>query len=235
MRADLEDLEASIGCAFKNRDLLRRALTHASHAYEASPDAVADNERLEFLGDSILGFLTSEYLIQHYPSYREGRLSILKNYLVSASHLHEAARRLELGRHLLLGRGEELTGGRVKKGLLANAMEALIAAIYLDGGMEAARAFVTRHIFAGAEVLEEGAGPRFTNFKGALQEAARSLNLPAPLYSVVGEQGPAHAPRFTVEVRVGDRWVAQADGHSKKSASQWAAQAVLQKVLEESG
>lgn len=235
MRADLEDLEAAIGCAFKNRDLLRRALTHASHAYEASPDAVADNEQLEFLGDSILGFLASEYLIQRYPSYREGRLSIIKNYLVSASHLHDTAQRLGLGKHLLLGRGEELSGGRVKKGLLANAMEALIAAIYLDGGVEAARAFVTRHIFAGAEALEGAAGARFTNFKGALQEAARSLGLPDPRYSVVGEQGPAHAPRFTVEVRVGDRWAAQADGHSKKSAGQRAAQAVLQKVLEESG
>ncbi len=128
MEPESEKLEAAIGYRFSNRDLLRRALTHASHAYETDARSVGDNERLEFLGDAVLGFLASEYLIHRYPGFREGELSIAKNYLVSASHLHQVALRLELGRHLLLGRGEEMTGGRTKAGLLANALEALMAA-----------------------------------------------------------------------------------------------------------
>ncbi len=234
MLAELGELEAAIGYAFNNRDLLRRALTHSSHAYEADPTAAADNERLEFLGDAVLGFLTSEYLIERYPTYREGRLSIIKNYLVSASYLHEVAERLELGRHLLLGRGEELSGGRAKKGLLANAMEALIAAVHRDGGIEAARAFAVRNVFEGGEA-GAGAEAPFTNFKGALQESARAMKLPSPRYIVAREEGPAHSRRFIVEVRVGDRWLAQGEGHSKKSAGQKAAQAALKQIMEESG
>ncbi|MEK7405849.1 MAG: ribonuclease III [Acidobacteriota bacterium] len=234
MLADLGEIEAAIGYAFNNRDLLRRALTHASHAYETDPTVVADNERLEFLGDAVLGFLTSEYLIERYPAYREGRLSIIKNYLVSATHLYEVAERLDLGRYLLLGRGEELSGGRAKKGLLADAMEALIAAVHLDGGIGAARAFAVRNVFEGGDAAEGGEAP-FTNFKGALQESARALNLPSPRYSVAREDGPAHSRRFTVEVRVGDRWLAQGEGCSKKSAGQNAAQAALKQIMEESG
>ncbi len=235
MRADLEDLEAAIGYAFKNRDLLRRALTHASHAYETNPDSLVHNEQLEFLGDSVLGFLTSEYLIQRFPGSREGRLSTIKNYLVSASNLYEVAQRLDLGSHLLLGRGEELSGGRVKKGLLADALEALIAAVYLDGGIEEVRRFVVRLILTDVDKLGQLAETPFANYKGALQETARALNLPAPRYSVVGEHGPAHSRRFTVEVRIGDRWVAQAEGFSKKAAGQQAAHAVLKKVMEHPG
>jgi ribonuclease-3 len=232
MRADLEAFEAAIGHNFQDRDLLVRALTHTSHAYEKSQPPLEDNEQLEFLGDSVLGFLISECLVQRYPTYREGRLSIFKNYLVSASNLYEAAQRLELGEYLLLGRGEELSGGRVKRGLLADAVEALIAAIYLDAGVDAARRFVVRHIL-GAE-QEQGETPEapFTNFKGALQEIARSLDLPSPRYSVVSEHGPAHARQFTVEVRVGDDLAAQAEGESKKSAGQRAAQMVLDRLME---
>jgi ribonuclease-3 len=230
MRADLEVLESAAGHAFRDRDLLVRALTHTSYAYEKNVP-LSDNEQLEFLGDSILGFLVSEYLIGRYPSYREGRLSILKNFLVSASHLHEVAQKLELGEYLLLGRGEELSGGRVKKGLLADAVEALIAAIYLDGGIEEARRFVVRHILGETAAIAEYAESLFTNFKGALQEIARSLNLPGPRYSVISEHGPAHARTFTVEVRIGDEWVAQAEGDSKKSAGQKAAQVILQQLM----
>lgn len=230
MRADLEVLEAAIGHAFGDRQYLVRALTHTSHAYEKSLP-LSDNEQLEFLGDSILGFLVSEHLIGRFPSNREGRLSILKNFLVSASHLHEVAQRLELGEYLLLGRGEELSGGRVKKGLLADAVEALIAALYLDGGLEAARAFVVRHILGEAPAIASYADSLFTNYKGALQEIARSLNLPAPRYVVIGEHGPAHARRFTVEVRVGDEWTARGEGDSKKSAGQQAAQIVLRQLM----
>ncbi len=232
MRTDLEALEKAIDYAFRNRVFLVRALTHTSHAYEQSPQLLGDNEQLEFLGDSILGFLISEYLTQRYPDYREGRLSILKNYLVSASHLYGVAQKLELGGYLLLGRGEELSGGRVKRGLLADAIEALIAAIYLDGGIEEARRFVVDHILGPTPEVEEAAAAPFTNFKGALQEAARTLNLPSPRYTVVSEDGPAHARKFTVEVRLGNDLVAQAEGESKKSAGQKAAQAVLKRLLE---
>jgi ribonuclease-3 len=234
MRADLEALEAAIGHEFCDRDLLVRALTHTSHAYENS-QPLTDNEQLEFLGDAILGFLISEALVDRYPTYREGRLSILKNYLVSASHLYDVAQRIGLGEFLLLGRGEELSGGRVKRGLLADAVEALIAAVHRDAGIDAARGFVLDHIMSGEKELVESPDAPFTNFKGALQETARSQNLPSPRYAVVSEQGPAHARRFTVEVRVGSEYAAQADGDSKKDAGQKAAQTVLKQLLERAG
>lgn len=232
MRADLEALETAIGHEFRNRGLLVRALTHTSHAYERSQAPLQDNEQLEFLGDAILGFLVSESLVCRYPAYREGRLSILKNYLVSASHLHEVAQRIELGEYLLLGRGEELSGGRVKKGLLADAVEALIAAIYLDAGIGEARQFVVQHILGAEQELQDNIEAPFTNFKGALQEIARSLNLPSPRYTVVQEQGPPHARSFTVEVTIGSDLSAQAEGDSKKSAGQKAAQMVLKRLME---
>jgi ribonuclease-3 len=233
MRADLEALEEVAGRHFGDRNLLVRALTHTSHAYEKGQQPLNDNEQLEFLGDAVLGFLISESLVEQYPAYREGRLSILKNYLVSATHLYEVAQKLELGEYLLLGRGEELSGGRVKKGLLADAVEALIAAIYLDGGVDAAREFVRRHVLTPGPSAEAVA--LFTNFKGALQEAARTMNLPSPRYTVVSEEGPAHARRFTVEVRLGPELAAQAEGDSKKSAGQRAAQAILTRLMEQAG
>ncbi len=235
MPEELEVLEAAIGYSFRDRSLLVRALTHTSYAYEESQAPGSDNEQLEFLGDSVLGFLSSECLVERYPSYREGRLSILKNFLVSATHLHETAQKLALGESLLLGRGEEMSGGRVKKGLLADAVEALIAAIYLDGGIEQARDFVIRHVLAPGPELEESPDSAFTNYKGALQEVARSLNLPSPRYSVVSEHGPAHARKFTVEVRIGGELSAQAEGDSKKSAGQKAAQVILKQLLEQAG
>ncbi len=235
MRADLEGLEATIGYVFRNRDLLIRALTHTSHAYEKSQQPLRDNEQMEFLGDSVLGFLISECLVGRYPNYREGRLSIIKNYLVSASHLYDIAQKLELGEYLLLGRGEELSGGRVKRGLLADAVEALIAAVYLDGGVDEARSFVIRHVVGPGETLGESAEAPFTNFKGALQETARTLNLPSPRYTVVSEHGPPHARTFTVEVRIPPDLIAQGEGDSKKSAGQKAAQIILKQLLERAG
>ncbi|MGE5486625.1 MAG: ribonuclease III [bacterium] len=235
MTADLELLETAIGHTFSNRALLIRALTHTSHAYETNQLPDGDNERMEFLGDSILGFLVSEALVERYPKYREGRLSILKNYLVSASNLHAIAQRLGLGEHLLLGRGEELSGGRVKRGLLADAMEALIAAVYLDGGLDAARRFVRQVVVPPGLELPDAATSPYTNYKGALQEIARTMNLPSPKYSVVAEHGPAHARRFTVEVRLGPEFSEQAEGESKKSAGQKAAQLALQRLVERAG
>ena len=237
MPADLDALENAAGYCFGNRDFLIRALTHTSHAYEKGQQPLNDNEQLEFLG-ALSGRETgqgSRGPKRSPGAYREGRLSIIKNYLVSASHLHEAAQKLELGEYLLLGRGEELSGGRVKKGLLADAVEALIAAIYLDGGIEAAREFVVRHVFATGAEHEPGAETPFTNFKGALQEIARSLDLPSPRYSILSEHGPAHARRFTVEVRIGENLVGQAEGDSKKAAGQMAARAVFEQLMEQAG
>lgn len=233
MEPEFERLEEALGYRFSNRELLRRALTHASHAYETGPQGETDNQRLEFLGDALLGFLAGDYLVRRYPAYREGRLSMLKNYLVSAAHLHEVARRLGLGEHLLLGRGEELSGGRAKAGLLADALEALVAAVYLDGGLEPARLFAERHVFAGADQPGEAVEAPFSNYKGALQETARALELPPPRYVVVGEQGPAHARRYTIEVRLGEQWAARGEGSSKKSAGQAAAQALLRQLLKQ--
>ncbi len=229
MTADLERLETAIGYRFSNRELLARALTHPSHAYEAPPGAETDNQRLEFLGDAVLGLLASEHLVRRHPDWREGRLSILKNYLVSSPHLARIAQRVGLGEHLRLGRGEEMSGGREKTGLLADALEALIAAIYLDGGLEAARRFAETYVFVDDPAGENS--PSWTNYKGALQETAREMNLPAPRYAVVAEEGPPHARRFTVEVRLGAEWSARGQGSTKKAAGQQAARLLLMRLL----
>jgi ribonuclease-3 len=169
-------------------------------------------------------------LVSSHPDYPEGRLSKLKAQLVSASHLHAVAARLRLGEHLLLGRGEEMSGGREKKALLANVVEALIAALYLDGGMDPARLFIVQHVIGEAEPSDEMA--LATDYKSALQEMAQSMKLPQPRYAIVEERGPEHAKTFLVEVRVGRDWVSRAEGLSKKSAGQKAAQDILRKIAE---
>ena len=233
--ADLEALMARMGHVFASRDILVRALTHRSRAYEeasAEGGPPPDNEQLEFLGDAVLGMLVSEELVRRYPGYPEGRLSRIKAYLVSAQHLGEVARRVSLGDELFLGRGEEMSGGRAKRALLANALEALIAALYQDGGIEAARRFVLEHIVADTSPLENGSEPPVADFKSKLQEVAQSHGLPHPRYVIVRERGPEHAKTFTIEVRVGRQFAAQADGISKKEASQRAAQRMLQHLSE---
>ncbi|MGA2136768.1 MAG: ribonuclease III [Bryobacteraceae bacterium] len=237
MRADLEALESAAGYRFTNRELLCRALTHSSHVHEQTlpPGSVAlrDNEQLEFLGDSVLGFLVSEGLVRLHPEAAEGRLSKLKANLVSAAWLYQAAVRLELGEYLHLGRGEEMSGGRTKKTLLVDALEALIAAIYLDGGMDAARSFVSRCVAppesADAQHPDTPLSQELTDYKSALQEFAQARRLPPPRYVIVRERGPEHAKTFTVEARVG-RECGQAEGHTKKSAAQKAAQVVYERL-----
>jgi ribonuclease-3 len=229
-----EALEAILGYHFENRELLARALTHRSSVHEKPlGTAGTDNEQLEFLGDAILGFVVSAALVLAHPDYPEGRLSKLKAHLVSASHLHAVAARLRLGGYLLLGRGEEMSGGREKKALLANAMEALIAALYLDGGIEPSRRFIMHHVIGDAEPTTEVA--MATDYKSALQEMAQSMKLPQPRYAIVEEHGPEHAKTFLVEVRVGREWMSRAEGLSKKSAGQKAAQDVLRQLTEWGG
>jgi ribonuclease-3 len=202
-------------------------VTHSSRANEAeaAPDgAPADNERLEFLGDSVLGWLVSDWLFSHFRGFTEGQLSLVKNHLVSATHLVEAAQALDLGRYLRLGRGEETAGGRTKQRLLVNAFEAVLAAVYLDGGPDAARAILVRYAIPSDEVLSgiAGAGPPH-DFRAELERLARDRNLPKPDYSLIGESGPGHAKRFTVRVRAGKELEASGEGSSKKIAAHNAA------------
>lgn len=234
MSADLAELEAAIGYHFENREPLVRALTHKSLVYERTPSpeeaAASDNEQLEFLGDAVLGFVTSECLVRRHPGFPEGRLSKLKAHLVSAAHLYEVAQALNLGRFLLLGRGEEMSGGREKRALLANALEAMIAALYVDGGLDAARRFIEGRVLCEPGPEEPNADLAVNDYKSALQETAVSLKLPQPRYVIVDEQGPEHAKTFTVEVRVGRQFVGRAQGLSKKSAGQQAARQVLEQI-----
>lgn len=239
MREELASLELRIDHRFANPELLHRALTHSSLANEARPggEPMQDNEQLEFLGDSVLGFLISEALVLRFPESQEGELSRQKAHLVSAAHLHGVARRLDIGAFLELGRSEEMSGGRAKKTLLVDALEAVIAAVYLDGGMEAARRFVCGQILDAPMCSDEDAGtdiqPAITNFKSALQELAQARKLPQPRYSIVREKGPEHSKVFTVEVRVGKDWTGQADGRTKKVAAQRAARGLYERLRQQ--
>jgi ribonuclease-3 len=240
MRPDVSTLEIAIGYEFRNRELLERALTHSSHAHERPASNTVppvDNEQLEFLGDAILGFLISEALIERLPEFSEGRLSKLKAHMVSAAHLYGVAERLHLGQYLQLGRGEEMSGGRSKRTLLVDALEALIAALYLDAGIDRTRQFIQHHVAgdpAVAALFSSGQPPStLTDFKSALQELARARHLPLPRYVILKESGPEHSKTFTIEVRVGKDWVAQAEGYSKKNAAQNAARLALGQLLAE--
>jgi ribonuclease-3 len=237
MRPDLSSLESAIGHQFGNRELIERALTHSSHVHEQAMSAAAaleDNEQLEFLGDSILGFLISEALVARLPGYSEGRLSKLKAHIVSAAHLYGVAERLNLGQYLQLGRGEEMSGGRSKRTLLVDALEALLAALYLDAGIDKTREFVNRCVVGDPSIDSLFSAVELpgtlTDFKSALQELARSRNLALPRYVIVKEQGPEHSKTFTIEVRLGKDWVAQAEGYSKKNAAQNAARLIFEQL-----
>jgi ribonuclease-3 len=231
MRADLETLEQKLGHTFQNRSLLIRALTHKSWTYEQSnTELAADNELLEFLGDSILGFLVSDALWRAHPELSEGQLSKLKAHLVSEANLHKVAQALGLGRFLILGRCEEMSGGRNKKTLLADAVEALIAALHIDGGLDRAHAFVDEAIMAGAETLPPEGESAYTDYKTALQELTQARKLPMPRYSIVQERGPEHSKTFTIEARIGNEFTGEAEGPSKKSAGQKAAKLLLDKL-----
>jgi ribonuclease-3 len=235
LQSNLDELERALGYSFSNRSLLARAVTHSSSANETQPAPAqqADNERLEFLGDAILGLLVSESLFHRFDGYTEGQLSVLKNHLVSATHLLAVAHTLDLGRYLQLGRGEETAGGRTKQRLLVNAFEAVLAAVYLDGGMEAARDLLMRRALPPDEDLARlaGSGPPH-DFRAELERLARDRKLPRPLYFLMGENGPGHARTFTVEVRVGKDYTANAEGSSKKAASHNAARKVCELLHE---
>ncbi len=233
LRDEFEPLQRAIGYRFRDRGLLEHAMTHTSRANEDVSGGVVDNESMEFLGDAVLGFLIAAILFREFPSTDEGEKSKIKAALVSTTTLARQAEALQLGDHLLLGRGEEKSGGRRKQALLADGYEALIAAIYLDGGIEDAQAFVAREfgpLFA--DVRASGAVPA-QDYKSALQELVQSRDHPLPEYRLVGAIGPDHRKVFEVEVIVAGKPIARASGPSKKEAEQESARLALESLRAE--
>ncbi len=235
-------LEEALGYRFQQRAFLEQALTHSSYARETESQNTAggvlveefDNEQMEFLGDAVLAFIVSQELFRRFPQYSEGELSKLRAHIVSARHLLRPARKLDIGQYLRLGRGEDKSGGRSKSALLVNALEAIIAALYLDAGLSVAQRFVLEAIFEPELAdLQSRAGEKFpvTDYKSALQEVVHALGRPQPRYVLVKEEGPEHRKLFTIEAHIagssnGDtEFVGCAEGNTKKLAEQGAARA----------
>ncbi len=225
----LAELETTLGYAFGDRGLLEQALTHRSRAAEDPSGTVTDNESLEFLGDAVLGLVVADGLYRRYPDLDEGGKSKIKASVVSTASLARHGERLGLGRHLLLGRGEDKTGGRSKPALLADAFEAIIAAVYLDGGLEAARSLLEREL---GPDLDAGATQTVVghDYKSALQERVQALGRALPEYRVADATGPDHRKLFTIEVMVEGEVLAIATGLAKKQAEQEAARQALARL-----
>jgi len=228
LRDEFDGLQARIEYRFKDRGLLEHALTHKSRSAEDASGGVADNESLEFLGDAVLGLVVADTLFRQYPNYNEGQKSKVKAAVVSTQSLARRAEAIQLGDHLILGRGEEKTGGRFKQALLADAYEALIAAIYLDGGLEAATVFLRREL---KEAIDAGSAQTFApDYKSTLQERVQALGHPLPEYRLSGAEGPDHRKTFTIEVVVNGEVLGSATGRAKKEAEQDAARQALAKL-----
>jgi ribonuclease-3 len=226
-----DDLERKIEYTFRDKEILLRALTHRSYSHETPERVIRDNETLEFLGDSILGFIISELLFDTYSDrYTEGLMSKVKSYIISTEILSLKAREIDLGSNLLLGRGEEKTGGRGKRSLLANTFEALIAAIYLDGGLQETKNFVYRFFKQTLqEVVEKDF--HFNDFKSLLQEKLQSVGEIPPDYLIVQEEGPHHQKVFHIDIRIRGVAVASGVGSTKKEAEQDAARKAYEQLL----
>jgi ribonuclease-3 len=225
----LFDLENLIGYRFKDSELLLQALTHRSFVNEHEGKNFRNNESLEFLGDAVLGFIISSRIFQCYPQLTEGELSKIKAYLVSAAKLIQLAETIHLGNFIRLSRGEEKTGGRTKRAIIVDAFEAIIGAIYMDGGVEAASDFVRRQI----DEFIEGLNPKqltYGDFKSALQEQLHNLGGPEPIYRVVNELGPDHRKTFVVQVVIHEKVIAESTGRTKKEAQQSAARLALESL-----
>lgn len=230
MRINIPQFENKIGYTFNDKALLIQALIHSSYAYENQPSVEADNETLEFLGDSVLGLVVADYLYSRYDDFAEGELSKLKSTAANTNSLSTFGKKINLDKNILLGKGEEKSGGRRKKTILAGAFEALVAAIYLDGGIKEARDFLLPHL---ENLFKKIRAESFliNNYKSALQEYLQKENLPAPVYKTVTTTGPDHKKDFIVKVFIEKRPLAKAKGHSKKSAEQRAAQKALRSIL----
>jgi ribonuclease-3 len=239
---NITELEQALAYQFARPELLEQALTHSSQARERESLAiqpsprVGDNEQLEFLGDAVLGLITTEELFHRFPHFREGELSKLRAHLVSEKHLIQVARQLELGHYLRLGRGEEKSGGRNKTALLVDGLEAVLGAMYVDSGLETVRRVVLQYI-VNPEVehlARNGSSLPLTDYKSALQEKLQAIGRPQATYVLVKELGPEHSKTFTVEVRLhalgnhGEtEFVGRAEGSTKKNAEQGAAHQAL--------
>lgn len=243
---ELSGLQASLGHTFSEPDMLLKALTHRSRAYEqnkavdAQSPAAVDNERLEFLGDAVIGLVVAEALFNEHPDWTEGQLTVVRGQLVSRQHMAEVASAIGLGSYLRLGKGEERAGLRHKSTVLSNTMEAVLGALYLDGGLESVRAFVLRVVIGDmatrlAEELRSGAA--LGNYKSALQEYLQAVRAGTPVYRVKSESGPDHRKRFLVEVRLkpGEdepgKPLGRGIGSTKKLAEQDAARRAMAKLI----
>lgn len=221
----LSELEQSLGYSFHNKELLQQALSHSSYANESRHDVLYSYERLEFLGDSILGFVTADYLYKTFPDKLEGELTRIRAELVCETNLAAVARSIHLGEYLLLGHGEDQGGGRSRSGILCDVMESLIAASYLDGGFDAAKGIIVRHIL-----------PRITevikarDYKTELQERVQRKRDQVITYELIGESGPDHCKEFIVRVLLNDCEVGQGTGSSKKRAEQAAAAKAIEHI-----
>lgn len=228
---NISKVETSLNLTFSDKTLLRRALTHRSYLNENPDYPLESNERLEFLGDAVLDFITGEYLYHRFPEMAEGRLTNLRSALVRTERLAQFAADINLGDHLFLGRGEEESGGRQRLALLCDAFEALIGALYLDQDLKAVRQFVYDKIEpALQEILSLDIDK---DAKSRLQEMAQSLYRLTPTYRTVREQGPDHAKEFTVEALIGDKIYGQGRGLNKQTAAQAAAQQALKQLQQE--
>ena len=223
----MKELEQKLGYSFRDRSLLENALRHSSSANESRDRSVTSNERLEFLGDSVLGFVAAKQLYKHFPNLPEGRMTKVRAELVCESALHKVAMELELGKHIRLGKGEENTGGRTRPSILADAVEATIAAMFLDGGIEVAEAFILSRVLSD---LDKGLPVRSTDNKTALQELIQQKSGQVLEYAVTGESGPDHCKEFTVTVYLNGVAVGSGVGRTKKEAEQAAAGDALGKL-----
>ena len=218
----MESLEKKLQYTFTNRELLSEALNHSSYANEHRSAGISSNERLEFLGDSVLGFVTAEFLFRMYPQLPEGDLTRMRAALVCEQSLYEVARMLELGQYLKLGKGEEAGGGRERQSILADAVEAVFAAVYLDGGMEQIRSLIHRVLLSRAPAAEER-----KDYKTTLQEIVQRKIGQQLTYHMMEESGPDHNKTFVFEVRLNGEPIGHGGGHSKKEAEQAAARDAL--------
>ena len=223
----IKDLETAIGYTFRNIQLLQNALTHSSYANERWHNSLLSNERLEFLGDSVLGMLVAEYLYKTFPDRPEGELTRMRADMVCEHTLATVANKIGLGTHLMLGHGEERLGGRSRESILADATESVIAACFLDGGLAAAEQFVKQYILVEVPVSR----PNNMDYKTALQELVQQKKNQVLSYTLVGQSGPDHDKQFDVEVSLNGAVVGSGSGRSKKRAEQMAAKAAMEKLF----
>lgn len=225
---NLNELEKKIGYSFKEVKLLEEALTHSSYSNERRKEARRNNERLEFLGDSVLGIVISDYLFKNFQDMPEGELTKVRSKIVCETTLGECSRSIGLGQYMFFGKGEEMTGGRDRTSILADAYEALIASIYMDGGLEASRMFILTHMKK--KISDAIAGKVFLDYKTHLQELVQVNKSNKIKYEIIGEEGPDHCKIFHTQVSLNELVIGTGVGRSKKESEQEAAKMALREV-----